>query len=101
VRLLRPEQAGVALAQHARGVLAERRRRELAVELVGLALALLEELVEANIEGLDLGGRARREPEAERAASARLDGDEVVGRRLRPGRGGIDGVLLPVDDVVI
>ena len=101
VGLLGPQQPGRALANHLRGVGAERRRRQHGVVLVGLAQALAEGRVEARHRIVELIRRTRRQPQAHGRGLAGLDVEQRVRRRLGPLLGRIDGVTAPLHHVVI
>ena len=74
-------------------VLAERRRRNPIVELVGIGEALLEDPLEGLAEGLALGPRG--EPQPYDFAPAGRHVDDVVGRGLRAGLRGIHSPRSP------
>ena len=96
VELFRPEHPGQRLPQNQSLVRRRPRRRELGVELVRLRLALVELGVKVAIDGRT--GRAQ--PELDRRARPRVDGNVIAERCLGPrpprihGRGARDNVIV-------
>ena len=98
VVLLAPEHARQRLAVHAPFVLAQRRRRNPVVELVGVGDPAVEDLLET---AKGIGGPGRRETEADGLASAGGHVERIVGRRLGPGLAGVDRLVAARDDVLV
>ena len=99
VELLRPEHAGEGLPVDAAFVLAERRRRNPIVELVGIGEAVLADLLEGLAERLALGPGG--EPQPHDFAPAGRHVDDVVGRGLRAGLRGVHGATIPANHVAV
>ena len=98
VVLLAPQHARQRLAVHPALIFVQRGRRDPLVEFVGVGDPAFEHLLEA-AEGIVYPGG--RQTEADGLAAAAGHVEDIVGRRLGPGLGGIHRLAAARDDVLV